>query len=619
MDCDPTLWPGGDRLSDAAGSLSARSSSAPPNRSFGFTQIGRSDFAGTADAITSTNLDALCADEWDGSHVSVGSYGNSETTSTGGEQLFMVPNQFSSGGHHLAQGELVQSNSGKSIVRPAHQPSNSHVLTPSFVHLDCGHAVEGNRTHGLPSLTVSYGTDLTTNLEPPFDTRFPNANYFNPTAEQPMLSYPSLAGNRGFGLTRSTDAGYRGDEQTALDHHHSASIASQEAAHYHLLHEVQQQALPSRARDVFSSGLPASACSRIIFSPDTGESEGEERVFQGHEWPQIAMPSLHGQEDTPGLQFVDVSSHYGPNGRQNVMGEPTSNPMWGLAYDHPLSLLGAESRDFHATMELGGYESLATSGTTSSLGSSQSLPGSTLTSNDAWLSRDGGESLQDRSFSGRDRTEASASARGIPSRSVSFESSFDQGRNSSLDGQGSNLQLGPNAALGSNGEVTSASLAGGRIEEGCIGSKRRIWYRAPNGQFASVTQALTGQFAGDGNGNNGQGGSTSNAGIRRIRRRRKSEEVERKYRCDYDGCDKAYGTLNRKYMQCARSKRFACRVPSDTISLFSPLPSCTTRMPAMDASDLNTHRATNDHGPRLNAVGVYDVLCHPKTSCAHRR
>lgn len=95
--------------------------------------------------------------------------------------------------------------------------------------------------------------------------------------------------------------------------------------------------------------------------------------------------------------------------------------------------------------------------------------------------------------------------------------------------------------------VTVGRIAGGRIEEGSIGSKKRIWYRAPNGQFASATQAFSGNFPGDGSGGSGQDSlHGSSEGFRRIRRRRKSEEVERKYRCDYDGCDKAYGTLNRE-------------------------------------------------------------------------
>lgn len=35
-------------------------------------------------------------------------------------------------------------------------------------------------------------------------------------------------------------------------------------------------------------------------------------------------------------------------------------------------------------------------------------------------------------------------------------------------------------------------------------------------------------------------------GQRKIRKRRKWEEIERKYQCDFPDCDKAYGTLNRE-------------------------------------------------------------------------
>ena len=139
---------------------------------------------------------------------------------------------------------------------------------------------------------------------------------------------------------------------------------------------------------------------------------------------------------------------------------------------------------------------------------------------------------------------------------------------------------------------------GGRMEEGCIGSKRRVWYRAPNGQFASATQALSGQYSGEERGSNGEGSSSSAGGIRRIRRRRKSEEVERKYRCDFDGCDKAYGTLNRKY--CVATCWL--RRSHVALSTYCRL-SCSFHL-TLCASDLNTHRATNEHGPRLNAVGM---------------
>lgn len=69
----------------------------------------------------------------------------------------------------------------------------------------------------------------------------------------------------------------------------------------------------------------------------------------------------------------------------------------------------------------------------------------------------------------------------------------------------------------------------------------RIWHRAPNGQFASAAQlqneSSTLAQHKDRKGPNGE---------RVIRKRRKAEEIDRKYRCNYRSCTKAYGTLNRK-------------------------------------------------------------------------
>ncbi|PWY96958.1 hypothetical protein BCV70DRAFT_49981 [Testicularia cyperi] len=130
----------------------------------------------------------------------------------------------------------------------------------------------------------------------------------------------------------------------------------------------------------------------------------------------------------------------------------------------------------------------------------------------------------------------------------------------------SRVGSGPSLGLGSGPSVDPVSLTQLAARMGFStevqerqGGRRRIWYRAPNGQFASAAQMLSHHV----NGGESQGSNGSSSGIRRIRRRRKSEEIDRKYRCDYPGCDKAYGTLNH----------------------------------------LNTHRTGNGHGPRLNAEG----------------
>lgn len=375
-----------------------------------------------------------------------------------------------------------------------------------------------------------------------------------------MLSCPSLASDGPFDMTRPADAVYRGEEWLALECNHPSSVTSQGVVDLHA-QGAQRQATSSRPRDSTftapSATAPsATAPSRTLFSPDMSDYDSGERVLNGQEWPRPAEPYLQGEEHTLRLQFVDLSLHHGHNGCQSLMGASAHNPRWGVSHDHTLPLFGRDSRDLYAN-ELGGYDSFATSGTTSFLESTQSLPGSMLTSSDAWLSRNGEASLQDSSFSMRDRAEASGSTRGIHPRSVSFESSLGQHGDSSAARDGAKVQQGSFAALRSSSGVAGVNLGGGRMEEGCIGSKRRIWYRAPNGQFASATQALSGQIAGDGHDNNGQRSSMSSGGLRRIRRRRKSEEVERKYRCDFDGCDKAYGTLNRKYAASLGSTRFA--------------------------------------------------------------
>ncbi|KAN0060469.1 hypothetical protein ACQY0O_007800 [Thecaphora frezii] len=93
-----------------------------------------------------------------------------------------------------------------------------------------------------------------------------------------------------------------------------------------------------------------------------------------------------------------------------------------------------------------------------------------------------------------------------------------------------------------------------RMETQEENGRRRIWHRAPNGQFASLTSLAQRREGGT-----EQADSTS---PRRIRKRRKGDEIERRYACDFPGCSKAYGTLNH----------------------------------------LNTHRKTCEHGPRLNAA-----------------
>lgn len=227
------------------------------------------------------------------------------------------------------------------------------------------------------------------------------------------------------------------------------------------------------------------------------------------------------------------------------------NLMWGFTDSRAGADTGHEWTDLHSPMEHGS-EGWTTSGGTSSLASSRSLPDLTWASNDPRLSRSGTEWLRDdpdeEKLSKREAMHDPEQDHRRQTQPVSWTSNVGTSSNAhpSPAGatMGASLGVGPST---SSGTVMLDRLPGGRIEEGSIGSKKRIWYRAPNGQFASATQALSGSFPGDSNGDGGQGSSQgSSEGFRRIRRRRKSEEVERKYRCDYEGCDKAYGTLNRE-------------------------------------------------------------------------
>lgn len=74
-----------------------------------------------------------------------------------------------------------------------------------------------------------------------------------------------------------------------------------------------------------------------------------------------------------------------------------------------------------------------------------------------------------------------------------------------------------------------------------VNGRRRSWRRASNGQFASAAQLQQGDS------DNMRQKHAGPHNTKLIRKRRKSEEIDRKYRCNFGDCPKAYGTLNRKY------------------------------------------------------------------------
>lgn len=283
--------------------------------------------------------------------------------------------------------------------------------------------------------------------------------------------------------------------------------------------------------------------------------------------------------------------------------------MWGLR-GHPTGTsFGADPMDLYSPVQ-DSQEGLTSTGGTSSLASSRSLPELSWSLNDPWLGRPSTEWLQEEQedvvLVRRDSTMQPGAVHRESTHSESTTLAAGPiPRTSTSTGPGDvNANRDSTATLASSSYTTGSRLIGTRMEEGSIGSKRRIWYRAPNGQFASATQAPTGPSTGETNGN-GEGSSRGNEGIRRIRRRRKSEEVERKYRCDFPGCEKAYGTLNRKYSRVwddMRGDAISRRCPADNV-IYTPCSLLIIHRVHIGGADLNTHRATNEHGPRLNAVG----------------
>lgn len=232
-----------------------------------------------------------------------------------------------------------------------------------------------------------------------------------------------------------------------------------------------------------------------------------------------------------------------------AVGGESGNPMWGSGQYGRGSSPGTMWTE--AAMSGRGWPSLLGAvGERSSLASSQPFPRLPWALDDTMLYGDGMEGSRNNPWSDSQGHGLENGFAGGTIRESHFESSdFSaavltqslQPEQDTARGEGSS-----GWTLTSDGTAAYDAQRGNRTEEGSIGSKRRIWYRAPNGQFASASQVRMGREGGDGS-SNGEGSSRGSEPFRRIRRRRKSEEVERKYRCDFAGCDKAYGTLNRTY------------------------------------------------------------------------
>lgn len=230
-------------------------------------------------------------------------------------------------------------------------------------------------------------------------------------------------------------------------------------------------------------------------------------------------------------------------------GQERSNPMWGLGEEGFGGTVGGDWKSLHASGADSYYQSSSTGGT-SSLASSRSMPEMTTSSGDPWITGVDTDWMNDEHYGGVQFRREDSRGSQVGGRGLQGSSDSSNGAPTTPSGTTAFSFTGSRDAGSATG-TAHRSMGNGtmvnRVEEGLIGSKRRIWFRAPNGQFASATQTPSSLLHGGTTGNDhGEGGSRGNDGIRRIRRRRKSEEVDRKYRCDYVGCDKAYGTLNRK-------------------------------------------------------------------------
>lgn len=274
------------------------------------------------------------------------------------------------------------------------------------------------------------------------------------------------------------------------------------------------------------------------------DSGASSQAASNEEYLETLSPGGYGSGVAWRHPFPLLAMRNDPTGSIGVSNETRleRNPMWGSG----VYQAGAESYGLGRN----GNDGSATGGT-SSLSSSRSLPELGWTSGDAWVSRDGtgwlnGDQDDLSLYQQREERQYIQSAGTGVSSMASMSSTPGPIAYTNASPQALSMDRSSRSTTQDGNDIQEGNLGGTRMEEGSIGSKRRVWYRAPNGQFTSATQLQSGRLAGNGN-ESGESTAGAGQGIRRIRRRRKSEEVDRKYRCDFDGCDKAYGTLNREW------------------------------------------------------------------------
>ncbi|SPO20395.1 uncharacterized protein UTRI_00792_B [Ustilago trichophora] len=574
MDRNVALWSAsGRRVEAALDGLPARSSSAPPNRPDDLVMVEEAETTLTAAGAPSSNFTFMQTSEWVESHY----LHDNNSASPAAQDGPLYPGLTSQNGHHLSLGE-----SPSETMQALANDSRSHSMPSLF-----------NTTQAITSGLASYNRLHNTGL--------PEAM---PSYSVPVCAFS--ANNGHFGPTGTADVPFSSEELRLAEHRHSkhrgahADVRDEE-------HDGRQQSIASRVRALGLSSPPP----LIPFPTHHGlgliEDDASNKAVASQTWMHAAPSGEHCVNSMLRLPYLDEALHSGlPGGAALSFGSSQDrNPMWGSAEHYAIADFGNDHKDFYG-IGLHGHEHSTTTGGTSSLASSRSLPELTWSSTDPWLSRPCSDWLHDEdegsALARRESTTASGTAPRCTTYSVSAASTAGASANPCAGSEDVANHRDSRTLLNARSHAMGDRPGGNRMEEGEIGSKRRIWYRAPNGQFASATQALSGQLSGDGSGN-GEGSSRgSEGGIRRIRRRRKSEEVERKYRCDFDGCNKAYGTLNPlPWLFCSVSHPlFALPL----LGAWFSLPTCPLlSLDMILTPDLNTHRATNEHGPRLNAVG----------------
>ncbi|SPO21315.1 uncharacterized protein UTRI_00792 [Ustilago trichophora] len=539
MDRNGALWLGsGDRVDATLDGLPARSSSASPNRPDGLVRIEEAETTLVAAGAPSSNFSFAHTSEWVESHYPY----DHISASPAAQDRPLFPGLSSQNGHQPSLGE------------------SPNEAMQAMTH--------DSQSHSMRSLI---GMTLTTTSGLASDNRFRNTGFPEaiPSYSFPVCPLPSNNGH--IGPTRTANFPLSSEELRLGEHRHfryredCAGVPDEGL-------DVRQQSMASRVRALELSSPPPLVPFPMHHGLGVIEDDALVKVATRQDWMHAASGE-HNANSMSRLPYLGEALRSDLLGGTALPFESNQdrNPMWGPAEHHANAEFGNDHNDFYG-IGLHGLDHSTTTGGTSSLASSRSLPELTWSSTDPWLNRACSEFLPDEDEGGAlakgESTTTNRAAVGCMTYSASATSTGCASANprASLEEVANHRDSRP--ILSAESHVMGGRAGGNRMEEGEIGSKRRIWYRAPNGQFASATQALSGQLPGDGNGN-GEGSSRgSEGGIRRIRRRRKSEEVERKYRCDFDGCNKAYGTLNH----------------------------------------LNTHRATNEHGPRLNAVESNTVI-----------